>query len=430
MLAVDENKSDTKRARTGRGRVFVVGGGIVGISCALSAQRRGFDVTLADPRGFANGASYGNAGVIANSECVPLATPGVLRTVPWMLLSKDSPLTIRWRYLHRIAPWMLRFVRSSTPGQVRSAAQALASLLALSKAAHYDLAREAGTANAIREVGWLKAFESDAAFKGSARDFELMQQHGVACQYLNGREIREREPGLSRNFKHAILHTDCAQIDDPGAYCTELGQLFLSRGGQLVRSEVLRLESSGGRVQRAHTGTEAYEADQFVIAAGAWSRKLAADVGDRVPLDTERGYHLVFKTPNRRVFRQPIYWAEKSVVMSASEGRLRVTSSVEFAGLDAKPDFRKLQRQVADLRSVTAGECGAIEAEWLGFRPSMPDSLPVLGRSRRTENCVLAFGHGHLGLTAGPITGEIVGRLLANEPTPLDIRAFSSARFA
>ena len=430
MLAGDKNEFDTRGVEASRGRVFVVGGGIVGLSCALAAQRRGFAVTLADPRGFGNGASYGNPGVIANSEGVPLAPPGVLRTGPWMLFSKDSPLTIRWRYAPQIAPWMLRFVRSGTPGRVRGAAQALASLLALSKSAHHDLAREAGIAGSIREVGWLKAFETDASFKGAARDFELMQRHGVECQYWNAQQVREREPGLARSFKHAIMHPDCAQIDDPGAYCAALGRLFLSRGGQLVQSEVLRLEAGGARVQCAHTGTQAYEADQFVIAAGAWSRKLAADVGDRVPLDTERGYHLVFRTPGQRVFQQPIYWAEKSVVMSAAPGRLRVTSSVEFAGLEAKPDFRKLRRQVADLRTATVHGCGPIEAEWQGFRPSMPGSLPVLGRSQRAENCILAFGHGHLGLTAGPVTGEIVGRLLAGEPTPIDARPFSSARFA
>lgn len=412
-----------------RKRVFVVGGGIVGLSCALYAQRNGHDVIVADPRGFAKGASYGNAGVIANSECIPVATPGVLRQVPRMLLAADSPLTIRWAYAARIAPWLLRFVRASSRARVAHATGHLAALLARAMPGHRELAADAGCDQLIKEVGWLKVFQTDAAYRQAQSGFDSMRAHGVDCEYLDRRALAQREPGLAAIFAHGILHKDCAQIEDPGRYVEALGALFLRRGGQFVQSEVEALERSDGRIDCARTGTERYQADCFVVAAGAWSKKLAADAGARVPLDTERGYHVVMETGEPQALRQPVYWAEKSVVMSPSSQRLRVTSSVEFAGLQAAPDYRKLKAIVPAIRAAVAAEPGKVVGEWLGFRPSMPDSLPVISRAPRAANCVLAFGHGHIGLTTGPATGAIVAALIDGAPPPMDITAFSAERF-
>ena len=410
--------------------VFVIGGGIVGLSCALAAQARGFDVTLADPRGYGEGASYGNAGILATSECLPLASPGIVWSVPWLLFNPTGPLTIRWRYLPALAPWLLKFARFSTQERFQAGAMALSALLKNARAAHGRLALQAGIEDRILDVGWLKLFESDQTFNAAKAEFDAMESLGVSCEHLSAGDIAHREPALARSFKHGVLHPGCSQVQDPGAYVRSLGALFERRGGRLVKGEIVRLETAGDQVICAHSQTGRHEANQFVIAAGAWSKKLAADAGACVPLDTERGYHLVLDVTHERLLGQPVFWAEQSVVMSPSKGSVRVTNGVELASLAAKPDFRRFKRQLPDLtRAFVAGAVQEVREEWLGFRPSLPDSLPVIGRTTEHSNCILAFGHGHIGFTAGPVTGELVGDLLRAQATPIDLKPFSPGRF-
>lgn len=412
--------------------IIVIGAGAVGISTALNLQQKGHRVTLLDPRGMAAAASYGNAGVIADSEVLPIATPGILWQVPGMLLRREGPLRIRWSYLPRIAPWLLRFVLSSTPQAVDHAVRSLAPLLARSKAAHEKLAREAGLPGRIKQVGWLKVYETDSMFHASQKNFERMRAAGVPCDYLDADGVAALEPHLRLPVKHAIFHSGCSQIEEPGSYVEALGQLFVRRAGQFLRTEVLGLRRDGHGVRAAWTGLGPMQADAFVIAAGAWSRKLASDAGAAVPLDTERGYHVVLDGPlsGGTALRQPVYWAERSLVMSPSRGRLRVTRGVEFAGMDAAPDYRPVLHQVDHVRRAVRGMDGAaVSAKWLGFRPSMPDSLPVVGASPAAPNCLFAFGHGHIGLTCAAVTGELVADLIEGRSTPIDISAFSPARF-
>jgi D-amino-acid dehydrogenase len=412
-----------------RKKIVVVGAGIVGLSCALHAQRRGHDVTVIDPRGFGNGASSGNAGVVAVSECMPLATPGTLKRVPRMLLASDSPLSIRWSYAARIAPWLLRFVRSGTPARVAHAMESLASILALAKAAHRDLAALAGSASMIQNTGWLKAYETDRAYEAARGDFERMRVHGVDCRYLERAAVQAHQPNLADIFRHAIFHPECDQIGDPQAYTASFGAAFLRAGGTHIRAEAAALERRGGSIVAALTGTDRYEADCFVIAAGAWSKKLCADAGATLPLDTERGYHVVLSGCEQDLPASPVYWDEKSIVMSASGDRLRVTSSVEFAGLAGRPDFRKLKKLLPEIRRAHKRPPGPVVGEWLGFRPSMPDSLPVIGAAPRADNAFLAFGHGHCGLTLGPVTGALVAQLIDGVSPDVDLLPFSPGRF-
>ena len=411
-------------------KVFVIGGGIVGLSCALAAQARGFEVTIADPSGYGEGASYGTAGVLATSECLPLASPGIVWSFPKMLLNPTGPLTIRWRYLPLLAPWLLKFARSCTRERFQAGALALSSLLKNARAAHGRLAAQADIEDRILDVGWLKLFESDQTFNPAKAEFEAMENLGVSCEHLSSGEIARREPALARSFKHGILHAGCSQIQDPGAYVRRLGDLFERRGGTLVKCEIVRLETAGDQVICAHTQSERFKANQFVVAAGAWSKKLASDAGAPVPLGTERGYHLVFDVAHEQLLSQPAFWAEQSVVMSPSKGSVRITNGVELASLAAKPDFRRFNRQIPGLAGAfVAGAVQSVREEWLGFRPSLPDSLPVIGRASERSNCILAFGHGHIGFTAGPVTGELVGNLLSAEATPIDIKPFSPGRF-
>lgn len=411
-------------------RVVVIGAGIVGLSSALYAQQRGHHVTVLDPRGFAGGASAGNAGILAVSDCVPIGTPELLRQLPRLLLSRDSPLTLRWAYAPRMVSWFYRFMRACAPSRLGPAMESLAALLAAARHSHRELADAAGAAALIRPAGWIKACETDEAFHGMQADIERIRDHGGECRYMGQDELRAREPNLAPIFRHAIAHPACDQVVDPAAYVQRYGQAFLAGGGTHIRAEAVAVERRDGVATAVRTHTDRYEADCVVIAAGAWSKPLCAGMGVSVPLDTERGYHVALAADTGALASAPVFWAEKSIVMSPQDGRLRVTSSVEFAGLRAAPDFRKLRALVPEIRRAHRRPPGAVQAEWLGFRPSMPDSLPVIGPAPGTPNALLAFGHGHLGLTMGPVTGALVAELIDGATPRVDLRPFSPLRFA
>lgn len=410
-------------------RIIVVGAGIVGVSCAVFLQRAGLRVSVLDPRGPGGGASYGNAGVIAVSECVPVGTPGTLMRVPSMLLSRRSPLRIRWRYLPRLAPWLWRFVRSSSPGRVEAAAIALINLLKRAQAAHRFLIQAAGAEALVSDVGWLKVYGTDLGFKKEAASMALMQKLGVKCEHLRQDEIRQLEPALAPIFKHAIYHPECSQIADPKAYVEKLARMFVAAGGEIRDETVIDIDFAGSRARGVITNAGRRAACGIVVAAGAWSRHLAGRLGCRVPLDTERGYHLMLPPPREGSLQRPILLADLSVVLAPMLGGVRLTSSVEFAGLEAPADFRPIRRLLPEISRAVPGIGMSPTSEWLGFRPSMPDSLPVIGRPPGHRNCYLAFGHGHLGLTLGPITGQLIAGLVSEREPDLDLSPFRPDRF-
>ncbi|VEE06585.1 NAD(P)/FAD-dependent oxidoreductase [Neisseria animalis] len=393
--------------------VIVIGAGIVGISCALHLQKQGYRVTVIDPRGVAGGASHGNAGLVVTGECVPLSTPEMAKALPKLLLDRNSPLQMDWAYAPKMTGWFYRFLRAGTPRQVEYAAASLSALLEKAAAAHYELAEQAGCCNSITRSGWLKLFERDDTYRAARADFDRMERFGVRCDYMDAAAIQAAQPNLTPVFKHAVNHPDTLQIVNPGGYVKALGSLFLRQGGQFVQAEIVGLTCKDHLVTAALSQTERYEADAFVIAAGAWSKKLSADTGTPVPLDTERGYHIEIDVAAEHTVSNPLFWGEHSVVMSPGGGRLRITSSVEFAGLHKAPDFRKLAAKRNEFQRIHRHPLGKIRAEWLGFRPSVPDSIPVIGRANRAENTFLAFGHGHIGLTLGPLTGKIIADLVA-----------------
>jgi D-amino-acid dehydrogenase len=412
-----------------RKRLVIAGAGIVGICCGIFAQRKGWEVTLVDPRGLGLAASSGNAGVVAVSECVPIGTPGTIASVPRMLLSADSPLQIRLRYLPRLLPWLARMALASTPAKVESASIALAGILDKALDAHFSVADPAGVRSSITPTGWLKVFETASAFDAAQGDFDLMRRRGIACDVMDAEAIARQEPGLASIFKHAVFHPACHHVGDPGIYVGALGKHFIGSGGKSVKAEVAGFRVSQGKVDGVLTDAGLFEADAVVVAAGAWSRRLAGQLGAKVPLDTERGYNMMLETPVGQPLRGPVYWAERSIVMSPMGKAVRVTSSVEFAGLNAAPDYSQVLKSVQHVRRALPALAPEPSSTWLGFRPSMPDSLPVIGRVPKFTNAFLAFGHGHLGLTLGPVTGRLIADALGNERTELDLAPFSPDRF-
>jgi D-amino-acid dehydrogenase len=407
-------------------RVTVIGAGIVGISAALFLQRDGHRVTVIDPREPGSGASFGNAGGLVFTSCAQLAMPGMLRKVPAMLRDPLGPLVVRWGYLPRIAPWLFELVWASRPARAEAISRSLTELNGRAAEPWRDLARQSGAQALLREVGWLKVYETDAGLAATAFERELMTRRSRRFELLNADELRQLEPGLAPVFRYGFFQPEAAFIADPAAAVAHLAADFLRRGGRIVRDEVSGFELSG-RPRRVVSLSGGHEADAIVLAAGAWSRGLARQLGAKVRLDTERGYHLMLPVAEPGL-RRPVVNGEEHFVLCPMEAGVRLTSQVEFAGLDAPPDYRRIRAMLPRAKRMLPGLVVEERSAWLGFRPSLPDSLPVIGPSPRHAEVVFAFGHGHLGLTQGPVTGRIVADLVAGRDPGLDLTPYRPGR--
>ncbi|CAB3731478.1 NAD(P)/FAD-dependent oxidoreductase [Paraburkholderia rhynchosiae] len=411
--------------------VVVIGSGIVGLSCAFFARRAGYRVRVIDPNINDRRASFGNAGILAVCETLPLANPALLRQLPSLLLSRDSPLHVRWRYLPALAPWLVQFARSSARGPSLRSALALNSILQTALDAHAELATACSAVEFLAPTGWIKAYQSEEAFGSQSAERAALADWGVAMQSLSRADVNELAPGFEGVFAKATLFPDCQQVKNPGRYIARIQGACVEHGVEFIEDTVRHFHFADDRVTRVQATERVIEGDIFVIACGAWSKRLAADIGERVPLDTERGYHVMLDTRNRMLLRSPLFWHEKSVVFSQLDYGLRMTSSVEFAGLNAPPRYQNIDRTLSVIKGIAPALAELpVESRWLGFRPSMPDSVPVIGRSAHQPNCFLAFGHGHLGLTLGPQTGRLIAQAIRGARTDIDLAPFSSSRFA
>lgn len=407
-------------------KIAVVGAGIVGLSSALFLQADGHEVTLYDPREPGTGTSFGNAGGVVIGSAAPLGMPGMLRRVPKMLLDPKGPLVVRWRYLHRIAPWLLDLLWASRPKRVEEISIAKAALGDKAEAAWLELARRAGAEAALLPRGWLDVYETEAAFQDGAEERHLMERRGRARDILNADELRQLEPNLAPIFVKGAFDPKSYHLVNPARMTASVAAAFAGGGGRIEWQAVSALETgSDGIGLRTDRGTE--KADRVVLAAGAWSGTLARPLGVRPRLDTERGYHLMLPQPERTISR-PVYNVDRSFVLTPMETGLRMTTQVEFAGLDAPPDYRRIEGLLSGAAAVLPGLKPEVQSRWLGFRPSHPDSLPVIGPAPRDGRVICAYGHGHLGMTHGPATGRIVADLIAGRDPGLDVGAYSAAR--
>ena len=409
--------------------VTIVGAGAVGVSCALRLQADGHRVTIFDPRPPGTATSFGNAGAIANGAVAPVSMPGLWRQVPRMLRDPLGPLRIRPAYLPRLAPWLWRFLRAGTPARVDTLSRALAPLVMAAYDAHAEQLDLCRVENIVHRIGWFKVYETDAAFNGTLPDRDLMRRHGVRFEVLNEDEIRQLEPGLAPIFRHGIFQPDAGFVSSPHRLVSAWAEHVVANGGEIRAEQVTRIDLGPDGPTALVTDTGRHPLDALVVAAGAWSKPLAAQLGSPVPLDTERGYHLNLPAYDGPGLRRPTVIGDHSFVLAPMEDGIRLTSGVEFAGLDAPPDYTAVRRLLPAARRALPGLGDAVNREWLGFRPSMPDSLPVIGRSPRHRSVHFAFGHGHLGLTLGPITGRLIADHVAERPTPFDVTPFRPDRF-
>lgn len=408
--------------------MVVIGGGIVGVCCASYLQRDGHDVTLLEREGPGEGTSKGNAGALSPGSCVPLAMPGVLGKVPGWLLNPEGPLTIRPRYLPRALPWLLRFTRSARPGRVVEIADALRALHRHVFECYEPLVGHADCADLIRHSGTLIVYQSEGAFLGSQGEWQLRKDRGVAMRTVTGAELRDIEPALSPRYTHGVLLPEHGYAANPYRLVRTLAARFAADGGHIEQASVRGLRRSRAGSTAVLLDDGEIEADRVIIAAGAWSGALTASLGLRVPLESQRGYQVTLTNPGVEA-RLPVSSSEEKFYATPMEDGLRVAGTVEFAGLEAPPDMRRARRLLAQVKALYPQAEVADFTEWMGHRPCLPDSLPVIGAVPGHPGALLAFGHGHNGMTSGPVTGRLVADLVAGRKPLIDPAPYAADRF-
>jgi D-amino-acid dehydrogenase len=409
--------------------IGVVGGGIVGLAIAREMVRAGARVTLIDRELGGDKASLGNAGALAVCEVVPASTPGVAwRALGWML-DPLGPLSIRPAYAPRLIPWLVRFARVGTPGEVERISRALAALNGRVYEDWVPLLSDLGLAGDLHRKGALTLYETAAGYRRDADEWQRKRALGVEMQELSGAQAREMEPALAERVQQAIFTPQWSYVSDPRKIVARLGEWLAGQGVSLVRGEVVAIIDAGAGVSIQLREGERIAAERVVIAAGAWSGQLARGLGDRVLLESERGYNTTLPNPGIRLERQLIF-AERKFVATPLECGLRIGGAAEFGGLEARADYRRSHK----LLELAKRYLPALQTEggtvWAGHRPATPDSLPVIGRSPRRARVLYAFGHGHLGLTQAATTARLIGDLLAQRAPAIDVTPYGIERFA
>jgi D-amino-acid dehydrogenase len=408
----------------------VIGGGIIGLASALSLQEAGFQVRVIDRGAPGDGASYGNAGILAPDGVIPESNPATLAQVPRYLLDPTGPLTIRWRHLPRLIPWLARFVAAGRPSRVAEIASGLAALTNRAVTDYAPLTARAGADGLIKRGGSLTVYRSAEALDAAASEHQLRRRHGHQVEIVTGAALREMEPALSPAIQHAAYFPEKCWVIDPRALSQAFADAVLAAGGDIVRAAVngFALGADGPDEIFSDQGTIDITDETVVIAAGAQSLSLTRLLGAKPPLDTERGYHVMVPRPGISL-GLPVSDGGRGYYATPMAGGLRIAGTVELGGLTAPPNWRRADILLGHARRLLPDLDTAGSERWMGFRPSMPDSLPVISRSPRFRRVLFAFGHGHLGLTLAAVTGRLVADLAADKTPIVDPRPYRVDRF-
>lgn len=408
--------------------VTVIGAGVVGLSIALALKARGLNVGVLDREGPAAGASAGNAGAFAFTDILPLASPGILRRAPKWLLDPLGPLSIPPAYALQIAPWMWRFWRACSPARVDASMRAQTALMDLSKAELEPFLAATGTLPMLRRDGNLQVYETEAEFRASLPGWQARRDHGIAFQHMEREEMAAMQPGLAPRFIKGSFTPGWYSIADPKQYVLALADHFRRQGGCIDRAEVVGLKPVTDGVEISLMGQEARLAAKVVLAVGAHSHLIARSLGDRIPLETERGYNTTLPADAFDLRMQITFGGHGFVVSRLSTG-IRVGGAVELGGLHLPPNFARAEAMMNKAKAFLPALKAEGGTQWMGFRPSLPDSLPAIGPSRATPRVAYAFGHGHLGLTQSVGTARLVADLITGAPPVIDLSHFAPNRF-
>jgi glycine/D-amino acid oxidase-like deaminating enzyme len=406
--------------------VVVLGAGIVGVSSAYAARQRGLSVMLVDRREPGSETSYGNAGILSSGSIFPLNQPSLFASLPKYLSNRHAALRWDVGWALKNPNWIVRFLASGRTSQTKPRALALHGLIKASLRLHRQWIVDAGAGNRIRETGWLKAWRSDNLAAAKA-DQAALTEYGIKSELLDRQGISALEPNILPVYSVGLLHTETASVDSPGNVVKAYAKMVAGAGGEVRQSEITSIapDATGWRVVLSNGEVRARH---VVVALGPWAPDLLRPLGYRVPLAWERGYHREF-TPNpARQLRRPIHDAENAFLMTPMEQGIRVTSGVELTARDAPSNYAQLDEVVPLARSVA--EFGEPVGEiWRGARPTLPDSLPMIGPAPRHQGLWLAFGNQHIGFTTGPATGEAIAAMIAGAAPSFDTSAFSPKRY-
>lgn len=408
--------------------VIVVGAGVIGLSVAIAAQMRGFKVMVVDREGPAAGASAGNAGAFAFTDILPLASPSILKKAPKWLLDPLGPLTVPPAYALQIAPWMFHFWRACQPSRIAHATTVQTALMDLSKAELEPFLSQTQTLSMLRKDGNLQVYETEAEFKDSLPGWGVRRDHGIGFSHMNADEMAEIQPGLASRFIRGTFTPGWYSIADPKLYTLALAEHFRANGGTIDVAEISALRPISDGVEVVTADGRTFEGGKAVLAAGAFSHIIARSLGERIPLETERGYNTTLPSDAFDLRMQITFGGHGFVISRLSTG-IRVGGAVELGGLKLPPNFRRSDAMLKKAQSFLPGLKSEGGVQWMGFRPSLPDSLPAIGRAKATPNVIYAFGHGHLGLTQSAGTARLVGDLLTGQVPAIDIAPFSPQRF-
>jgi D-amino-acid dehydrogenase len=409
--------------------IIVVGAGIIGTSLAYELQRRGQSVVLIDRNAPGQGASYGNMASIAVTEFMPASRPGIWAQMPKWLLDPEGPVRIRPSYVPRLIPWFLRFVAASRPSKLRELEDAGATLCTR---AHEDLEallKATGLQHMLSAEGCLSLYSDEAEFRADREHIEMLERFGFRHEILGGNAIRDLEPALTTKIGKAALFPDNRSIADPHELVVALSEKFQALGGRIEQAEVAGFEQADACVKALRTKDgRRIEAGGFVLAAGAFTARLSALLREHIPLETERGYHTQIMAPHISM-RHSIIWPARAFMVTPTAGGIRVGGTVEMAGLDAPPDYRRAKVLVKRAKEALPELRAEQTSEWMGHRPALPDTVPVMGRSAKRRNVWYATGHGHLGLTYAATTGRLMADLITGVEPPVDMKPYRVDRF-
>ena len=407
-------------------KIGIVGAGIQGISNALFLQKKGFSVTIFDRNEPGSpAASYGNAGHFSPYASVPINRPDVLNDVPAMLLSSTGPLALKWNYVPKMVPWFLKFIRNCTTKRMMHTAKNMHQILDLALPAYDELFDDIELGGLVEKKGILYIW-NDQSLKSRELEIKVRNELGVDQQLVTPKEIHDLEPNIKPIYHGGVYYQHGRHARNPKKILLKLYDLFLKKGGKFLKMNIEDINFNDEKPV-IKTETQSFLFDKIVIACGSFSKKLTDNLDEKIPLDTERGYHVHFKDCDHLLSR-PVIFQNRGFGITPMEQGLRVVGTVEFGGLN-NPLSKSRVKNLINNAKYMMGDLPEHEDEWLGFRPTLPDYLPVIGPSKKYKNVFYCFGHHHLGWTLGPISGKIISGMIAKENTNLDLKPYSSLRF-
>jgi len=407
-------------------KIGIIGAGIQGISNALFLQKKGFNVTIFDrDEPGSPAASYGNAGHFSPYASVPINRPDILTDVPAMLLSSTGPLALKWNYVPKMIPWFLQFIRNCTTKKMMHTAKNMHQILDLALPAYDELFNEIELGGLVEKKGILYIW-NDQSLKSRELEINVRNELGVDQQLVNPKEIHDLEPNIKPIYHGGVYYQHGRHARNPKKILLKLYDLFLKKGGRFLKMNIRDINFDDEKPV-IKSETQSFLFDKIVIACGSFSKKLTDNLDEKIPLDTERGYHVHFKDCDHLLSR-PVIFQNRGFGITPMEQGLRVVGTVEFGGIDNPLSTSRVKNLINNAKYIM-GDLPEHEDEWLGFRPTLPDYLPVLGPSKKYKNVFYCFGHHHLGWTLGPISGKIISGMIAEENTNLDLKPYSSLRF-